>query len=72
MLSDLDLSGLLSGAREAFAYPVEEGIPGLLGASSWLMLAHVGSFFAFFRIFFDFLVHLKLSCICVSFFCDFS
>ena len=33
---------------------------------------YVGSFFVFFRIFFDFFVHLKVSCIFLMFFNDFS
>ena len=33
MLSDLDLSGLHSGAREAFAYPAEDGFFLVLEAS---------------------------------------
>ena len=41
MLSDLDLSGLHSGAREAFAYPVEDGLFLVLGAK----LAHFSHFF---------------------------
>ena len=39
-----------------------------LGASSWLMLAHFSHFFALVAHFFDFLTHLKLSCIFVTFF----
>ena len=41
MLSDLLLLGLHSGAREAFAYPVEDKLLGGLGGQ-------VGSFFALF------------------------
>ena len=41
MLSDLLLLGLHSGAREAFAYPVEDGFFLVLGAK----LAHFSHFF---------------------------
>ena len=36
------------------------------------ILPYVGSFFAFFRNFFDILTHLKLSCNFLAFFNDFS